>query len=130
MEARRVSQFDQIEAATMAATFQLVVVMFVSSERRGWVRSRPTAGFRSINRQTVGTDLGLVSRNVGILGANYPGYFDVGDTAELSRLLRRAESSPRYLAELKAWSKRLAPLVDPGREEQAWSDLIEELGQK
>ena len=71
-----------------------------------------------------------IDGNVGILGANYPGYFDVGDTAQLTRLLRRAETHPRYLAELKAWTKRLAPLVDPVREEQAWSDLIEELGQK
>ena len=71
-----------------------------------------------------------IDGNVGILGANYPGYFEVGDTAQLARLLTRAETSPRYLAELKAWSKRLAPLVDPTREEQAWSDLIEELRQK
>ncbi len=71
-----------------------------------------------------------VDGNVGILGENYPGYFDVGDTAELTRMLKRAETSPRYLAELKAWSKRLAPFVDPKQEEQAWSDLIDELGQK
>lgn len=71
-----------------------------------------------------------IDGNVGILGPNYPGYFDVGDTTRLARLLRRAETSPDYLAELKAWSKRLAPLVDPVREEQAWSDLIGELRQK
>ena len=70
-----------------------------------------------------------IDGNVGLLGANYPGYFDVGDTAELTRLLRRAETSPRYLAKLKAWGKGLAPLVDPVREEQAWSDLLDELGQ-
>lgn len=71
-----------------------------------------------------------IDGNVGILGANYPGYFDVGDTEGLTRLLRRAETSPRYLADLKTWSKRLAPIVAPVREQQAWSDLIEELGQK
>ena len=71
-----------------------------------------------------------IDGNVGILGANYPGYFDVGDTAELTRLLRHAETSPGYLTELKAWGKRLAALIDPMRERQAWSDLIEELGNK
>ncbi len=71
-----------------------------------------------------------VDGNVGILGKDYPGYFEVGNTTQLTRLLTRAETSPEYLAELKAWSKRLAPLVDPTREEQAWSDLIDELGQK
>ena len=68
-----------------------------------------------------------IDGNVGVLGADYPGYFDVGSTAQLARLLTRAETSPRYLAELKEWSKGLAVLADPAREEQAWSDLISEL---
>jgi len=68
-----------------------------------------------------------VDGNVGILGENYPGYFAVGDSRRLARLLARAETSPEYLAELKAWGKSLAQLVDPAREEQAWSDLIGEL---
>jgi hypothetical protein len=39
----------------------------------------------------------------------------------------RAENSPGYLTELKAWSSSLAPLTYPAREEQAWSELIGEL---
>ena len=68
-----------------------------------------------------------IDGNVGILGADYPGYFDVGNTTQLARLLSRAETSPEYFAELKAWSKGLAVLADPAREEQAWSDLFREL---
>jgi putative glycosyltransferase (TIGR04348 family) len=68
-----------------------------------------------------------VDGNVGILGKDYPGYFEVGNTKQLARLLTRAETSPEYLAELKASTKGLAVLVDPSREEQAWSDLINEL---
>lgn len=68
-----------------------------------------------------------IDGNVGILGADYPGYFEVGDTTQLARLLTLAETSPGYLAELKAWSKGLANLADPAREEQAWSDLFSEL---
>jgi putative glycosyltransferase (TIGR04348 family) len=68
-----------------------------------------------------------IDGNVGILGADYPGYFDVGNTTQLAQLLTRAETSPAYLAELKAWSKSLAVLADPAREEQAWSDLLTEL---
>ena len=68
-----------------------------------------------------------VDGNVGILGKNYPGYFDVGNTSQLAQLLTRAETSPGYLAELKAWTKDLTILADPSREEQAWSDLINEL---
>jgi putative glycosyltransferase (TIGR04348 family) len=68
-----------------------------------------------------------IDGNVGILGTDYPGYFDVGDTGQLARLLVRAETSPAFLAELRWWINRRAPLVDPAREDQAWSDLIEEL---
>jgi putative glycosyltransferase (TIGR04348 family) len=68
-----------------------------------------------------------IDGNVGILGANYPGYFDVGDTAQLARLLTRAETSSAYLAQLKTWSGSLAFVADPVREERAWSDLIGEL---
>jgi len=68
-----------------------------------------------------------IDGNVGILGADYPGYFDVGDTRELARLLTRAESSPEYLAELRARTESLASLADPAREEQAWVALINEI---
>jgi glycosyltransferase involved in cell wall biosynthesis len=94
------------------------------------VSSRMEGGANVLSEAIAASVPILASRidgNIGILGANHPGYFDVGDTAELTRLLRRAETSPTYLAELKTWSKRLAPLVDPKREEQAWSDLIDEL---
>lgn len=68
-----------------------------------------------------------IDGNIGILGAAYPGYFDVGNTRQLAQLLTRAETSPGYLAELRSWSKSLAVLAEPAREEQSWSDLISEL---
>ena len=67
-----------------------------------------------------------VDGNVGILGKDYPGYFEVGNTRQLARLLTRAETSQGYLKKLKAATERLAVLVDPSREEKAWSDLINE----
>ena len=94
------------------------------------VSSRMEGGANVLSEAIAASVPILASRihgNVGILGSNYPGYFDVGDTAQLRRLLRRAETSPTYIAELNAWSKELIPLVDPAREEQAWSDLIGEL---
>jgi hypothetical protein len=38
-----------------------------------------------------------IDGNVGILGEDYPGYFDVGDTKQLAQLLTRAETCPKYL---------------------------------
>jgi len=68
-----------------------------------------------------------IEGNVGILGEGYPGYFDVGDTAHLARLMTRAETSPAFLGKLKTWGNGLTLLVDPAREEQAWSHLISEV---
>ena len=38
---------------------------------------------------------------VGLLGRNYSGYFPVGDTAVLARLLNRVETNPDFLARLR-----------------------------
>ena len=91
--------------------------------------SRMEGGANVLSEAIVASVPILASRidgNVGILGANYPGYFEVGDTRQLARLLTRAESSSEYLAELKAWSESLTSLADPAREEQAWFALINE----
>jgi putative glycosyltransferase (TIGR04348 family) len=66
--------------------------------------------------------------SVGILGAAYPGYFPAGDTNALAALLRRAETDSRYYNSLKAWCRRLRPLVDPARERAAWRRLLREPG--
>lgn len=92
--------------------------------------SRLEGGANVLSEALVASVPILASRidgNVGILGIDYPGYFDVGDTRQLARLLSRAETSPGYLAELRSWGKTLSRLVDPAREERAWSDLIGEL---
>ena len=94
------------------------------------ISSRLEGGANVLSEAIVASVPILASRidgNVGILGSNYPGYFDVGNTRQLARLLMRAETSPGYLAELRSWNKTLSPLVDPTREEQAWADLIGEL---
>lgn len=65
-----------------------------------------------------------VDGNVGLLGADYPGYFPVGDTEVLARLLRRLEAEPRFAARLgKALAKRI-PLFRPTREIAAWRRLL------
>ena len=91
--------------------------------------SRMEGGANVLSEAIVASVPILASRidgNIGILGTAYPGYFDVGDTRQLARLLTRAESSAEYLAELKAWSNSLTSLADPAREEQAWFALINE----
>lgn len=64
---------------------------------------------------------------MGTLGKNYPGYFPVGETRALARLLQKAESNLAFYRRLKNYCDRLAPLVDPKRERKAWKKLLNEL---
>lgn len=69
-----------------------------------------------------------IAGSVGLLGADYPGYFPVGDTAALSQQLERAEADAEFYRTLREWCDRLRPLVDPERERRSWADLLGELG--
>jgi dimethylhistidine N-methyltransferase len=69
-----------------------------------------------------------ISGSVGILGGDYPGYFPVGDTQALASLLRRAETDPAFLQDLRERCQRLRPLVAPARERESWASLLGELG--
>jgi putative glycosyltransferase (TIGR04348 family) len=68
-----------------------------------------------------------VHGNVGLLGADYPGYYALEETAALAALLRRAEEEPGYLTELERHCARLEPLFRPEREREAWAGLLREL---
>ena len=65
--------------------------------------------------------------NVGLLGADYPGYFPVGDTNALARLLQRIEDDPRFLVTLRRALVRRARLFRPEHEVAAWRRLLAEL---
>lgn len=65
-----------------------------------------------------------IAGSIGLLGADYPGYFEVGDTAGLSVLLRRFEIESAFRAELVTACRRLASQVAPVRELAAWRDLL------
>ncbi len=64
--------------------------------------------------------------NVGLLGPDYPGYFRVGDTAGLARLIRRIEADPAFVDRLRRAIARRLPLFAPAREFQAWKQLLAE----
>jgi putative glycosyltransferase (TIGR04348 family) len=63
---------------------------------------------------------------MGTLGNGYPGYFPVGDTAELARLLLKAESDRPFYRLLQRRCARLSSLVHPQRESAAWKLLLHE----
>ncbi|MBI5330496.1 MAG: TIGR04348 family glycosyltransferase [Betaproteobacteria bacterium] len=76
---------------------------------------------------TAGTPV-LASRipgNVGMLGADYAGYFPVGDASALAALLHRAETDPAYYIVLQTQCAARAPLFTPEREAAGVRALLE-----
>ncbi len=64
--------------------------------------------------------------NRGMLGADYDGYFPVGDAAALAQALERSRDEPQFLARLMRQCARRAHLFEPLREERALARLVRE----
>jgi putative glycosyltransferase (TIGR04348 family) len=91
--------------------------------------SKMEGGANAVSEAIVAGIPVLASRipgNVGLLGEDYPGYFEVGDTRGLAKLLWQAETDATFMARLKACCRGLALNFSPQRERQAWFDLLAE----
>lgn len=60
-----------------------------------------------------------IDGNVGLLRADYAGYYPAEDTQALAALLRRAETDPKFLKTLAAQNRKKRPLFHPTREATA-----------
>ena len=65
-----------------------------------------------------------MSGNIGMLGADHPGLFPVGDSRALARLLTRAASEPAFLGELRQAGDRRKSLFRPETEAAAVRRLV------
>jgi len=65
--------------------------------------------------------------NVGILGEDYPGYFEPGDTDGLAEMMYKAETDEDFYQELKTRCALLARQFRPETERRAWEKLIKEV---
>jgi putative glycosyltransferase (TIGR04348 family) len=65
--------------------------------------------------------------NIGMLGADYPGYYRTADERALAKLLWRTESDRAFYASLKCACRTRARLVTADRERAALASLISEL---
>lgn len=65
--------------------------------------------------------------SIGLLGADYPGYFPTGDTGALAALLSRAETDAAFYDTLEGRCRALAPLADPDEERRRWAQLLDEI---
>jgi glycosyltransferase involved in cell wall biosynthesis len=66
-----------------------------------------------------------ISGNRGMLGDDYAGYFSVGNSAELAKLIERAASDRSFLAQLDTQCAARAPLFAPEREKAAVLQLVD-----
>ena len=62
--------------------------------------------------------------SVGLLGADYPGYYPVGDERALADVLQRAERDTAFYAALNDGCLALRPRFTPAGESAAWGRLI------
>lgn len=67
-----------------------------------------------------------ISGNIGMLGENYPGYFQVGDEQRLAQLISRAENDPEFYADLVRECKARRALMVPQREATSVRQLVAE----
>ncbi len=114
---------DDVPAAAVRRLLARSHAMVISSLSEG--------GANVISEAAVAGVPILASRmdgNVGLLGKDYPGYFKVGDTKGLARLLRRLEDDPDFVRTLTKAVRRRAPLFHPAREIAAWRRLLADLG--
>jgi len=65
-----------------------------------------------------------IDGSVGLLGRDYPGYFPVGDTEALARLLNRIEIDAAFLERLQRAIARRAHLFRPALEKAAWKNSL------
>ena len=65
-----------------------------------------------------------ISGNVGMLGADYAGYFPVGDAVALAALVRRCAAEPEFLALLQGQCSRRAPIFAPDAERRHVLNLV------
>ena len=66
-----------------------------------------------------------ISGNVGMLGKDYAGYFELGSAAELAALVRRCAAEPDFLALLQRQCQQRAPLFQPEHERRLVINLVE-----
>ena len=65
--------------------------------------------------------------NVGMLGANYAGYFEPGDSEGLATLIERCRDEPATLGGLCNQCLDRAPLFEPKREQATLLSLLDDM---
>ena len=65
-----------------------------------------------------------IDGNIGMLGEDYAGYFELGNDAELAALVQRCASHRDFLAHLQKQCQQRAPLFEPPEEKRLVLNLV------
>ena len=68
-----------------------------------------------------------IEGSLGLLGADWPAVFPVGDARALADLILRVERDPPFVAELRRRLRVLAPRFAPAREVASWRRILQTL---
>lgn len=94
------------------------------------ISSKMEGGANALGEAIVAGVPVLASRipgSIGILGEDYPGYFETGNTRQLAGLMLKAETDPLFLSELKERCKATRSLFSPALERASLKSLVAEL---
>ena len=68
-----------------------------------------------------------ISGSIGLLGEDYPGYFEVGATRQLADLMNRCELDADFFERLRTRIKKLAPRFTPDCEQAELARVIDDV---
>lgn len=68
-----------------------------------------------------------IDGNVGLLGEDYPGYFEVENTQELRNILLKAEQNKHFYSQLERACRKKQRLFSQSNERQQWQRLFAEI---
>ncbi len=122
---------DQNPRYTWVGSLPREEALQLLGQSKGMVLSSRSEGGANVISEAVAAGVPvLASRipgSVGLLGEEYPGYFEVGDSKQLADLLTRVESDQAFYGRLQAHISGLAPLFHPDAECDAWRSLLDEV---
>lgn len=113
-------ELSETETARLIASSHLMVITSLSEGGARVVGEAIVHGTPVISTRIDGV--------IGLLGENYPGFFPVGDAADLAEILLKSEHDSAFNGELKAAALRFADQFDPETEKQAIVSLVENIG--
>ncbi len=129
-EAARDEQRDNHRYRWLGALSRAEAARLLAHSRLLVLTSRAEGGANVVSEAIVSGVPILSTRiegSVGLLGADFSGYFEPGDERGLAALLQRAESDGAFRDELRAQVEALQALFTPDRERDTWKALLANL---